>query len=66
MTEIIEPIKRCPKCGRDLPHSAFKICMKAHDGLRKRCMECNDRDLDTQAKRAKVNLAELYDPIIRG
>lgn len=60
-----EPTKRCPKCGRDLPHSAFRICMKAADGMRKRCNECNSKDYNKKTERTPVNIAEQYEPILR-
>lgn len=69
MTEINEtqePTKRCPNCGRDLPYSAFKVCKKAKDGLMKRCIECNDKDMASKAARTPVNIAEQYEPFLRG
>lgn len=32
--------KRCPKCGRDLPRSAFHAKLEAKDGLQSWCKEC--------------------------
>ena len=34
-------IKHCPKCGRDLPRSAFSAKLKAKDGLQSWCKDCS-------------------------
>ncbi len=36
----IIPQKHCPKCGRDLPHSAFHKNKRRHDGLASWCKSC--------------------------
>ena len=35
--------KHCPKCGRDLPRSAFHLRLEAKSGLQSYCKECNNR-----------------------
>lgn len=35
-----EKTKKCSKCGRELPVSAFSKCTSAADGLQFRCKEC--------------------------
>lgn len=34
-------IKHCPKCGRDLPRSAFSAKLKTKDGLQSWCKDCS-------------------------
>ena len=34
-------IKHCPKCGRDLPRSAFYAKLEAKDGLQSWCKDCS-------------------------
>ena len=40
VTEDLET-KHCPKCGRDLPRSAFHPKLEAKSGLQSYCKECN-------------------------
>jgi len=48
------PLKRCPKCGRDLPatEECFGRHGKARDGLQPSCKECASKRLN-EGKRAK-------------
>lgn len=41
-----QQVKKCAKCGRELPVTMFNRCSKAADGLQSYCKEC-------QSKRAK-------------
>lgn len=38
--------KRCKKCGRDLPLSAFDYSKRSEDGYMIRCRECNKIDAE--------------------
>lgn len=40
--------KHCPKCGRDLPRSAFHSRSEAKSGLQSYCKECNRTDKNTR------------------
>lgn len=37
----LEPLKRCNRCLRWLPHSAFHRNRRRKDGIQNRCRSCN-------------------------
>ena len=45
----METYKRCKKCGRDLPLSAFDYTKRTEDGYMIRCRECNSKDKEKKA-----------------
>lgn len=40
---LVEPIKRCPTCRRNLPFSAFALRKSTKDGLRAQCRQCQNK-----------------------
>lgn len=48
-------MKKCAKCGRELPESEFNKCSKAPDGLQYYCKECQSKmkSSSTGKKRSK-------------
>lgn len=47
------PLKRCSKCGLELPRTAFYADRQKKDGLHPRCKQCNDRPLQERAARKR-------------
>lgn len=58
----METSKRCKKCGRDLPLTAFDYTKRTEDGYMIRCRECNSKD---KAKKASVRSIVEMDVFFR-
>lgn len=51
----MENLKKCSKCGRELPLSEFGRCARFKDGLQRQCKEClNSAQRNRYATRSRV------------
>ena len=56
----VETLKRCKRCGRDLPTDNFKMSMSTEDGYAKRCRECNTEHYQmTKEKSPKCSIVDM-------
>ena len=53
----METYKRCKKCGKDLPLSAFDYSKRTEDGYMVRYRECNQ--IDAEKKRPIRSIVEM-------
>ena len=48
-------MKRCSKCGRELPEEMFNKCAKAKDGLQSHCKDCKREEAKVRWERKSNN-----------
>lgn len=48
-------MKRCSKCGRELPEEMFNKCAKAKDGLQSHCKDCKREEAKVSSVRKSKN-----------
>ena len=48
-------MKKCAKCGRELPEENFSKNKAAKDGLQYYCKECQSRDAKERMRQKKTN-----------